>query len=46
MDSSMQMNMISGGMMWYASLFFVLVVSSIIQTAVLIKILQHFKKRR
>jgi hypothetical protein len=45
MDNSMPMNMMSGGMMWCAVLFVVLVVSSIIQTVVLIKILQHFKKR-
>ncbi len=43
MDGSMQMNM-SGGMMWCAILFVVLVASSVIQTVVLIKILQHFKK--
>lgn len=44
MDGSMQMNMMNGGMMWCAVLFVVLVASSVIQTVVLIKILQHFKK--
>ncbi len=46
MDSSMQMNMMSGGMMWCALLFIILVTSSIIQTVVLIKILKHFRKGR
>ncbi len=45
MDSSMQMNMMNGGMMWCAILFVILVASSIIKTVVLIKLLKCFKKK-
>lgn len=45
MDNSMQMNMMSGPMMWCGILFLILVASSIIQTIVLIKLLQYFKNK-
>ncbi len=45
MDGSMQMDMMSGGMMWCGILFLILVASSIIQTTILIKILKYFKNK-